>query len=63
MCNDPTEMDYKAHLAVALYRMYKYDALAYYEEVKEQTRTCNATRFHRVWVRAHQSLINLINFA
>ena len=33
--NDPTEMDYKVHLAVALYRMYKYDdALAYYEEVK-----------------------------
>ena len=29
-------MDYKVHLAVALYRMYKYDdALAYYEEVKK----------------------------
>ena len=34
--NDPTEMDYKVHLAVALYRMYKYDdALTYYEEVKK----------------------------
>lgn len=34
--HDPEEMDYKVNLAVALYRMYKYDeALTYYEEVKK----------------------------
>jgi len=34
--NDPEEMDYKINLAVALYRMYKYeDAIEYYEEVKK----------------------------
>ena len=34
--NDFGEMDYKVNLAVALYRMYKYDeALEYYEEVKK----------------------------
>ena len=33
--NDQDEMDYKVNLAVALYRMYKYDeALSYYEDVK-----------------------------
>ena len=34
--NDSAEMDYKVNLAVALYRMYKYDeAMEYYEEVKK----------------------------
>ena len=34
--NDEEEMDYKVNLAVALYRMYKYDeALSYYEDVKK----------------------------
>jgi len=34
--NDPEELDYKINLAVALYRMYKYDeAMGYYEEVKK----------------------------
>ena len=34
--NDSKEMDYKVNLAVALYRMYKYDeAMEYYEEVKK----------------------------
>ena len=34
--NDSEEMDYKVNLAVALYRMYKYDeALSYYEVVKK----------------------------
>jgi len=34
--NDSEEMDYKINLAVALYRMYKYDeAMGYYEEVKK----------------------------
>ncbi len=34
--NDQQEMDYKVNLAVALYRMYKYDeAMEYYEEVKK----------------------------
>jgi len=34
--NDQDEMDYKVNLAVALYRMYKYDeALSYYEDVKK----------------------------
>jgi tetratricopeptide (TPR) repeat protein len=34
---DPDEIDYKINLAVALYRMYKYDeALRYYEEVKKK---------------------------
>ena len=34
--NDSKEMDYKVNLAVALYRMYKYDdALEYYDEVKK----------------------------
>jgi len=34
--NDQEEMDYKVNLAVALYRMYKYDqALEYYEVVKK----------------------------
>ena len=34
--NDEEEMDYKVNLAVALYRMYKYDeAMGYYEEVKK----------------------------
>ena len=34
--NDEEEMDYKVNLAVALYRMYKYeDAISYYEEVKK----------------------------
>jgi len=35
--NDPDEMDYKINLAVALYRMYKYEqALEYYEEVRQK---------------------------
>ncbi len=34
--NDPQELDFKVNLAVALYRMYKYDeAMLYYEEVKK----------------------------
>jgi len=34
--NDTEELDYKVNLAVALYRMYKYDeAMGYYEEVKK----------------------------
>ncbi|MED5427021.1 MAG: tetratricopeptide repeat protein [Candidatus Neomarinimicrobiota bacterium] len=34
--NDMEELDYKVNLAVALYRMYKYDeAMGYYEEVKK----------------------------
>ena len=34
---DPDEIDYKINLAVALYRMYKYDeALRYYEEIKKK---------------------------
>ena len=34
--NDSGEMDYKVNLAVALYRMYKYEeAMEYYEEVKK----------------------------
>ena len=34
--NDPEELDYKINLAVALYRMYKYEeAIEYYEEVKK----------------------------
>ena len=34
--NDAKEMDYKVNLAVALYRMYRYDeAVEYYEEVKK----------------------------
>lgn len=34
--NDSEELDYKIHLAVALYRMYQYDeAMGYYEEVKK----------------------------
>ena len=34
--NDSNEMDYKVNLAVALYRMYKYEeAMEYYEEVKK----------------------------
>ena len=34
--NDTEELDYKVNLAVALYRMYKYDqATGYYEEVKK----------------------------
>ena len=34
--NDTEELDYKINLAVALYRMYKYDeAMGYYEEVKK----------------------------
>jgi len=34
--HDAEEMDYKVNLAVALYRMYKYDeAMTYYEEVKK----------------------------
>ena len=34
--NDSEEMDYKVKLAVALYRMYRYDeAVEYYEEVKK----------------------------
>ena len=34
--NDEEEMDYKVNLAVALYRMYKYDqALKYYDVVKK----------------------------
>ncbi|MBT4827676.1 MAG: hypothetical protein HON82_03805 [Candidatus Marinimicrobia bacterium] len=34
---DPDEIDYKINLAVALYRMYKYDeALRYYEEIKNK---------------------------
>tara|TARA_Y100001934_G_C12383471_1_gene794078 strand:- start:5927 stop:8662 length:2736 start_codon:yes stop_codon:yes gene_type:complete len=34
--NDAEEMDYKVNIAVALYRMYKYDqAMKYYEEVKK----------------------------
>ena len=34
--NDSKEMDYKVNLAVALYRMYRYDeAVEYYEEVKK----------------------------
>ena len=34
---DPDELDYKIHLAVALYRMYRYDeALGYYEEIKRE---------------------------
>ena len=34
--NDTEELDYKVYLAVALYRMYKYDeAMGYYEEVKK----------------------------
>ena len=35
--HDPEEIDYKINLAVALYRMYKYDeALTYYEEIKKE---------------------------
>jgi len=34
---DPDELDYKIHLSVSLYRMYRYDeALDYYEEVKRK---------------------------
>ena len=34
--NDNNEMDYKVNLAVAFYRMYKYEeAMEYYEEVKK----------------------------
>ena len=34
---DPEEIDYKINLAVAYYRMYKYDqALSLYEEVKQE---------------------------
>ena len=36
IANDSEEMDYKVNLAVALYRMYRYDeAMGYYEEVKK----------------------------
>jgi len=36
IANDSEEMDYKVNLAVALYRMYRYDeAMVYYEEVKK----------------------------
>ncbi|MBT7901283.1 MAG: tetratricopeptide repeat protein, partial [Candidatus Marinimicrobia bacterium] len=35
--NDDEELDYKINLAVALYRMYKYEqALEYYEEVRQK---------------------------
>tara|TARA_A100001037_G_scaffold239307_1_gene218894 strand:- start:544 stop:3279 length:2736 start_codon:yes stop_codon:yes gene_type:complete len=34
--NDPNELDYKINLAVALYRMYKYEeAIIFYDEVKK----------------------------
>jgi tetratricopeptide (TPR) repeat protein len=35
--SDPEELDYKVNLAVAYYRMYKYDqALRLYEEIKQK---------------------------
>jgi len=35
--SDPEELDYKVNLAVAYYRMYKYDqALSLYEEIKQE---------------------------
>ena len=35
--SDPDELDYKVNLAVAYYRMYKYDqALSLYEEIKQK---------------------------
>ena len=36
MEHDPNELDYKINLAVALYRMYKYEeAITFYDEVKK----------------------------